>query len=134
MADDNDLNTGNAETKESEEFDFLGNVKILLKIEDDTQDKILLTCVSMTKQSVLNYCNIRELPSALNYVVCQISADSYKEAVSKADVGKITGNVASVSEDGRSVSFTNGSELYTSVENRISRTAELRRYRKLYRI
>lgn len=126
--------TTDSDSEADDGFDFLGTVKALLAVEDDSKDKILQICIDTATQSVLNYCNISELPSALNYVVCQISADSYTEMASKAGTGKIVGNVASVSEDGRSVSFTNGTELYATVENRVSRLAELRRYRKLYRI
>ncbi len=115
-------------------FDYLGTVKILLGISDGTLDNVLQVYLSMTESSILNYCNIKELPSALNYTLCEMTADVYRENVNKNKVGSVVGNVSSVSEDGRTVSFSNGSEIKASIEDRITRTNELNRYRKLYRV
>lgn len=125
MADDN-----NTEDK----FDYLSSVKILLGISDESVDIILRVYLSMTRNSILNYCNIKELPSALDFTLCQMTADVYRENVSKNKVGSVVGSVSSVSEDGRTVSFSNASEIKASIEDRITRTHELNRYRKLYRI
>ena len=125
MADDN----------ENEEFDFLSTLKMLLGIKDDTLDNVLQVYLSMTKNAILNYCNIEELPSALNYTLCQMTADAYRVNDSKNKVGSVVGSVSSVSEDGRTVSFSNGAEIQSSIEDRITkRTHELNRYRKLYRV
>ena len=115
-------------------FDYLGTVKILLGISDETLDNVLQVYLSMTESSILNYCNIKELPSALNYTLCEMTADVYRENVSKNKVGSVVGNVSSVSEDGSTVSFSNGSEIKALIEDRITRTNELNRYRKLYRV
>ena len=123
MADGNDT-----------EFDFLSSVKLLLGIADDGTDEILRFYIDLTMQSILNYCNIVELPSALNYTLCQMVADTYRDNNKNNATGQVVGNVSSVSEDGRSVSFTNGAEIKTSIEDRITRTNELKRYRKLYRV
>ena len=48
--------------------------------------------------------------------------------------GQVVGNVSSVSEDGRTVSFGGSADLRTQVVDRVTRTTELNRYRKLYRI
>lgn len=117
-----------------QEFNFLENLKSLLNIKDDKLDTILQLNIDMTIQSVLNYCNISELPSELNYVVCLITAETYKELNSKFESGNVVGNISSISEGGRTVSFTNGSEFKIAVEDKISRMTELNRYRKLYRL
>lgn len=122
MADDNET-----------EFDFLPNIKLLLGITDDNSDEILQLYISIMEREILNYCNIRELPPALNYTLCQMVADLYNDN-RKNTSGKIVGNVSSVSEDGRTVSFTSGTELKTAIEDRITRTDELKRYRKLFRV
>lgn len=119
---------------EIQQFDFLTTLKLLLGITDNYLDSILQLNIDMCIQSVLNYCNISELPSALNYTVCLMTAEAYKEMSSKLESGNVVGNVSSISEGGRTVSFTNGSEFKTAIENRISRTTELNRYRKLYRL
>ena len=116
-------------------FDYLGTVKILLGISDGTLDSVLQVYLSMTEQSILNYCNIDKLPSALDYTLCEMTADVYRENASKNKVGSVVGSVSSVSEDGRTVSFSNGTEIKASIEDRITkRTHELNRYRKLYRV
>lgn len=126
MADDNNLD---------EEFDFLSTLKILLGITDGALDNILRVYLSMTKQSILNYCNIEVLPPALNFTLCEMTADVYRENDSKNKVGSVVGSVSSVSEDGRTVSFSNGTEIKASIDDRIAkRTHELNRYRKLYRL
>ena len=115
-------------------FDYLGTVKILLGISDGSLDSVLQVYLSMTERSILNYCNIKELPSALDYTLCEMTADIYRENASKNKVGSVVGNVSSVSEDGRTVSFSNGAEIKALIEDRITRTNELNRYRKLYRV
>lgn len=124
MADDNEIET----------FDFLSNVKLFLGISDESEDGIIQFLIATVNQEILNYCNINELPSALNYTLCQMVADLYRDNKKNNASNAIVGNVSSVSEDGRSVSFTNGTELKTSIEDRITRTAELKRYKKLYRV
>lgn len=125
MADDNNT---------EDEFDYLSTVKILLGISDESVDSILHVYLSITRNSILNYCNIKELPSALNFTLCQMTADVYRENISKNKVGSVVGSVSSISEDGRTVSFSNATEIRASIEDRITRTHELNRYRKLYRI
>ena len=118
-----------------DEFDYLSTVKVLLGISDESADIILRVYLSSTESAILNYCNIEKLPSALNYTLCEMTADVYRENISKNKVGSVVGNVSSVSEDGRTVSFSSGSEMKASIEDRImKRTHELNRYRKLYRI
>lgn len=115
-------------------FDFLSTVKVLLGITDDTKDTELTVYVDMTKQTILNYCNRSDLPEELNYTLCQMCADSYKDVTNSSAKGEINGNVSSVSEDGRSVSFSSGAEFKTALEDRVTRTTELNRFKKLYKV
>lgn len=116
------------------EFDFLSNTKLLLGISNDTDDKILQFLISTVTQEILNFCNISKLPSALNYTLCQMVMDIYRDNQKSNSNNSVIGNISSISEDGRSVSFTNGVELKTSIEDRIARTTELKRFKKLYRV
>ena len=125
MADDNEIEN---------EFDFISTIKSMIGISDESLDAILRIYVATVTQSILNYCNIDELPSALNYTLCQMVADTYNEMKSRSGTGSVVGNVSSISEDGRSVSFTNGSEFKVAIDDRISKTRELNRFKKLYRI
>lgn len=119
---------------DSSEFDFLSTVKTLLNIRNDDMDNILLIHINIAKNSILNYCNINELPSALNFTLCHIVVDAYLHNRNKTDTGKVVGNVSSISEDGRSVSFFNSTEFQSSVNEIISGMNELKRYRKLYKV
>lgn len=120
---------------DGDEFDFLAVTKTLLGLSsNDSFDTILQTYISMTIQTVLNYCNINELPPALNYAVCQMTAEAYREIVSKNNTGEVVGNVHSISEGGRSVSFGDSSEFRVAIEDKVSHKIELNRYKKLFRL
>ena len=124
MADGNDEN----------EFDYLKTVKVLLGISDDSADEILQIYITQAEQGILNYCNIKELPSALHYTLCQIVVDLYRENTALNKSGAVVGNVSSISEDGRTVSFSGVESLKVQMNDKITRLTELNRYRKLYRI
>lgn len=117
-----------------QEFDYLSTVKVLLGITGTDKDAVLSVYISMTRQEILTYCNRSDLPKALNYTLCQMTADAYRDMTASQSTGGVVGNVSSISEDGRSVSFTNGTEFKTAIEDRITRTVELNRYKKLYRL
>lgn len=119
-----------------ESFDYVSKIKILLGIEDSTLDETLQLYLEITIQSVLNYCNISELPSALDYLVCRLVADAYRTTNSHNKVGEVVGNVSSISEDGRKVDFSlyNSSSIEDFLAGRLSKTRELNRFKKLYRI
>lgn len=123
-----------ADGNTDEEFDFLSTLKILLGIKDEKLNDILLIYLSLTKEKILNYCNVSELPSALNFTLCQMTADIYREQNAINNNGQVVGNVSSISEDGRSVSFAGIDSIKASIEDKISRTTELNHYRKLFRI
>ena len=116
------------------EFDYLKVVKVLLGINNESINEILQVYIAQAEQGILNYCNIDELPSALHYTLCQMVADLYRENTALNKSGTVVGNVSSISEDGRSVSFSGVESLKTQLNDRISRLTELNRYRKLYRI
>lgn len=116
------------------EFDYLKIIKVLLGINDDSINEILQIYIAQAEQGILNYCNIKELPSALHHTLCQMVADLYRENTALNKSGTVVGNVSSISEDGRSVSFSGVESLKTQLTDRITRLTELNRYRKLYRI
>ena len=116
-----------------DEFDFLGKVKMLLG-KSDLNDELLQMYIDLTRQSILNYCNINTLPSELNYILCMMVVDTINEKNVSRGTSKVVGNVSSVSEDGRTVSFTNGSEFKVAIDNKISSVNELKRFKRLYRL
>ena len=114
------------------EFDYLSTTKVLLGITSSEKDGILQVYISKTIQSVLNYCNISVLPSALNYLVCDLTSDSYRDSIALNGSGDVVGNISSISEAGRTLSFS--SAIQTSLDDKISKTKELNKYKKLYRV
>lgn len=116
------------------EFDYLKTVKVLLGIIDDSADEILQIYIAQAEQGILNYCNINELPSALHYTLCQIVVDLYRENNALNKTGAVVGNVTSISEDGRSVSFSGVENLKVQMNDKITRLTGLNRFRKVYRI
>ena len=117
-----------------ESFDYISTMKVLLGIKDTSLDETLQLYLDITTQSVLNYCNISELPSALNYTVCEIACNVYKDTTNANKVGEVTGNVTKIDEDGRSVSFGDASTIGSYASKRVSNMRELNRFKKLYRV
>lgn len=115
-------------------FDYLSTVKVLLGITDTDKDAVLSVYIDMTRQEILNYCNRSDLPEALNYTLCRMTADAYRDITAAQSTGEVKGNVSSISEDGRSVSFSSGAEFKTAITDRVTRMTELNRYKKLYRL
>lgn len=119
---------------EDTEFDYLSTVKALLGITGAEKDAVLSVYVDMTRREILNYCNRSDFPAELDYTLCRMTADAYRDLTASNTSGEVAGNVSSISEDGRSVSFTSGTEFKTAIEDRVTRTTELNRFKKLYRL
>lgn len=120
-----------------ESFDFLEVLKKLLGVTDSSLDEVLLVYIDIAKNSILNYCNISELPSALNYTTCVLAYNVYKDIQGQNATGGIVGNVSKIEEDGRSVTFATAVDSYTiqvAYNNRIKLLSELNHYKKLYRV
>lgn len=87
-------------------MDILQRVKIELKLKGilDISDDVIEYLIERVKQSILNYCNIWDLPDELEYLLAVMVADSLYEAQGVTTV-EGSGKVSSVSEGGRTVSF-----------------------------
>jgi hypothetical protein len=105
-------------------MNYLKKAKLILCIEtnDESKDELLGLYIDITMQEILNYCNITELPEALELILIRLAAEMYRESEA--------GTVSVITEDGRSVSFENAA---ASVRKRINRNDELKQFRKLYR-
>ena len=118
-----------------ESFDYISTIKVLLGITVDDYDSILQLYVDLTRQAILNYCNIFELPSALDYTLCEIVADEYRRNNLANEKGEVVGNVTRVEEDGRVVGFSDSpSYLSSSIRNHLPYVKQLNRFKKLYRV
>lgn len=124
---------------ESTAFDCLSVVKTILGFTDTSKDDLLSTYIEITRQTILNYCNLTVIPSALNYTFAIMVVDLYRDIYNRNKTinNVATGNISVIEEDGRKVQFdysTDSSSVYTTVEEKVSKSQELKRYRKLYRV
>lgn len=115
-------------------FDHLGTLKTLLGVDGDESDGLLKLCLDITRRAILNYCNRDDLPPELDFTLCSMAADSYRECKARNSSGDIVGNVSSISEDGRSISYAGMDAVKASAEDRIAKNTELNRFKKLYRL
>lgn len=109
--------------------EILRIVKLKQGIRDDSQDELLILYIEEAITSVLNYCNIFELPDELRFVVAGMVSDVMTEQKSASDASL---PVSSVSEQGASVSFDT-SLLKLRFEDRVTNIAQLNNFRQLYR-
>lgn len=115
-------------------FDHMGNLKLLLGIDGSESDGLLQLCLDITRQAILNYCNRDDFPPELDFTLCCMAADSYRECKARNATGDIVGGVSSISEDGRSISYAGMDAIRAGAEDRIAKNTELNRFKKLYRL
>lgn len=82
---------------------MLEKLKILLGIEDDSKDFILQFTIDTITDMVLNYCNIKEIPSGLENIVVSMCIDKYRAENYGQENSE--GTVKGISEGDVSVSF-----------------------------
>lgn len=117
-----------------ESFDYMGVMKKLLGVDDSSIESVLQLYLDIAMQSILNYCNINELPSALNYTVCELACDAYRVDKIRGGTNLIVGNVSSITEDGRKVDFGDSTYIKSYVTDRVTKIRQLHRFKKLYRV
>ncbi len=84
-------------------MDRLETLKQLLGITGDEKDVLLNFVLNDTEETVKNYCNIEEIPEALQYTVIRMATDIYRNEWLGDDT--IPTAVKSISEGDTSTSF-----------------------------
>lgn len=56
---------------------MLDKLKLLLNIQDDTQDELLQVLISLCKDEAFNYCNLPEYSTKLDGAVIQMVIERY---------------------------------------------------------
>ena len=56
---------------------MLDKLKLLLNIQDDAQDELLMTLISLCKDEATMYCNLDEYSAKLDSVVIQMVIERY---------------------------------------------------------
>ncbi|MEA5060673.1 MAG: phage head-tail connector protein [Candidatus Pelethousia sp.] len=116
---------------------MLGMLKMLLEIDDTTQDALLELVLQSTVDKVQNYTRLAIIPLQLYGVVAEMAADAYYLLLSARgeDSGKVAGTVSSVSDNGQSVSYRDNSYnavLVKAAEHTLKNyQAQLERWRKV---
>lgn len=95
---------------------------------DKTKDVVLQFVMEDVKETILNYCNIEELPQGLLNTAYRMAIDLYRYDQPGSEDAPLT--VASVSEGDTSTSFTSAADALDGGILRDYR-GQLNRYRKL---
>lgn len=111
--------------------DNIIKLKRLLGIlpDDESKDLILEFILEDTKEMILNYCNIEEIPICLNNTMLRMAVDLYRcENLGSEEMA--LGSISSISEGDTSVSYrSSASEYKDSILKDYKK--QLNRYRKL---
>lgn len=110
---------------------IIENILILLKVQNITvSEPVLNLYVDKVIQYILNYCNLKELPDELCYTVIDIVVNECSKAQSSSN----SDGLASLSEDGRSVSFvTEVSKLPMYIEFDNKQKSILNKFKRFYK-
>ncbi|MGL5715041.1 MAG: phage head-tail connector protein [Paraclostridium sp.] len=106
-------------------------LKKLLGISEDdiTKDAILEFVLEDAKETILNYCNIEEIPDGLNNTLTRMAIDLYR-CENLGSESQSLGSISSISEGDTSVSYRSSeTEFKDSILKDYKK--QLNRYRKL---
>lgn len=112
-------------------IDNILKLKPLLGIKEDdkSKDLILEFILEDVRETILNYCNIKEVPLGLNSIMFKMAVDLYRYENLGSEVNSL-GVISSIKEGDTSVSYTNTiSDFKDSILKDYK--AILNRYRKL---
>lgn len=127
-------------------FNYVQAARGLLHISSDDADAImqLKMYLPIVLSAVLRYCNRDDIPSGLRYPIVMILADVYRQNLvlqtAASQGGAVTGNVSTITEGGRSVSFQtidsnkagDSSTLQGIIDSRVAGNKMLLPFKKVY--
>lgn len=74
---------------------MLQTIKLLInKINDDNEDELIATLISLSKDEAYHYCNLAEYDSALDYIVVQMVIERYNRIGSEGALSQSTSGVS----------------------------------------
>ena len=107
----------------------LEKLKLLLGITDDSKDVVLQFVIADVEESIINFCNIDEVPEGLVNTGYRMCIDLYRNE-NLGDESNPLGSISSISEGDTSTSFrSNATEFKDSLLKNYQ--AQLIKYRKL---
>lgn len=101
-----------------------------ISVSDTSKDTVLMFLLANVEETILNYCNLKELPDGLLFAAYRMAVDLYRnEQIGSEEAGK---SVSSISEGDTSVSF-NGSSYESGFAGSLLKRydKQLTRYRRL---
>lgn len=103
-----------------------------VSVSDTSKDAPLQFILNNVEETVLNYCNVEEIPNGLKNTAYRMAMDVYRsENIGQAN-DEIKDEVSSISEGDTSVSFKSSSENKLKADNILKNyQAQLAKYRKL---
>lgn len=103
----------------------LAKLKLLLGITDNAKDALLQFCLDNTTESILNYCNLTELPGGLENTAYRMAMELYRNENFGSQA--TTGQIASKSAGDVSVSYRDDINYLQSIMK--NHTQQLNKYR-----
>lgn len=122
-------------------LNILKNFKILNSINDNKNDALYKLYIDRSIQEILNLTNRIRFPEELNYVVLDMINDFYDINTNKTKINDESNNyIKSITEENRTVTFGNSSELLlnSAISNHITnnlenRKAQINKFKLLYK-
>ena len=122
-------------------LNILKNFKILNSINDNKNDALYKLYIDRSIQEILNLTNRIRFPEELNYVVLDMINDFYDININKTKINDESNNyIKSITEENRTVTFGNSSELLlnSAISNHITnnlenRKAQINKFKLLYK-
>lgn len=103
-------------------MDYLEEVKIRLSITKPTYDQLLNSYIKQAMRKVMNYCNRKDIPRELFYVVVAIAVDLYNIGTNE------NRKVIEEKQGNRSVKYISSCDIDSVVS---SYKSELNRFRRV---
>ena len=74
---------------------MLQKIKLLInKVNDDNEDELIATLISLCKDEAYHYCNLAEYNNALDYIVIQMVIERYNRIGSEGALSQSTSGVS----------------------------------------
>jgi len=73
---------------------MLNKLKLLLNIQDDTEDELLYTLISLCKEEAYTYCNLPEYDKKLDAVVISMVVERYNRIGSEGTTQQSSSGVS----------------------------------------
>lgn len=107
----------------------LEKLKLLLGITDDVKDIVLQFIIADVEETIMNYCNTKEVPEGLYMIAYRMAIDLYRNE-NLGNEESALGSISSISEGDTSTSFrSNATEFKDSLLKNYQ--VQLIKYRKL---